>query len=403
MLKQLNGYDQFIGEHVTLNGRVIDDPVYDDKGQLDFRIGGVVVNGGKLPGQIRVRGFTSDLRRGDTVKIKGKFNSGFGSYQAAMSFASISVGGRSGSWLEATRRRFFAATYSVLPDTHASLGLGFLAGLRSALPDTVDDQLRIVGLTHIVVASGYNLTVLVRLSRRLFGRFSKYQAFASSVALVLGFIAMTGASPSIVRAAVVTLLALSAWYYGRRIHPVLIILLGAALTAGFSPLYIWYDLGWWLSFLAFSGVLILAPLLTRRLFGSRTPRLPMQIAIETIAAQALATPLILFVFGDFSLVAVIANIAVVPAIPIAMALTLICGAAGVVSPIIGAWLAVPAKLVLDYILEMAALMSMPSWAKIDLTISAVSMTGLYVAIIILAIILRRKTGMRFSATPSVIE
>src|SRR5690606_35008252 len=147
---------------------------------------------------------------------------------------------------------------------------------------------------------------------------SKYQAFISSVVLIAGFIAITGASPAIVRAAVVTLLSLVAWYYGRRIHPVLVILLGAALTAGISPLYIWHDLGWWLSFLAFGGVLLIGALRTKRLFGDKKVPLLAQVAVETTSAQLMAVPLIMYVFGDFSVVALLANMAVVPLIPFAM-------------------------------------------------------------------------------------
>jgi competence protein ComEC len=94
-------------------------------------------------------------------------------------------------------------------------------------------------------------------------------AAASAVVLMLGFIAMTGASASIVRAVVVSSLSLAAWYVGRRPRPLVIILLAAAITAGWNPIYLWSDIGWYLSFLAFFGILILAPQIFKRFWKDK--------------------------------------------------------------------------------------------------------------------------------------
>lgn len=403
VLSQISRYTDYYGDKIVVMGQVQNDPVYDERGQLDFRVANVKVGEDKLPGQIRIRGFVNDVRRGDGIEVAGNLQTGFGNYQGSISFAEIKVTSRSASWLEKFRRDFFASTYSVLPEPQASLGLGFLVGLRSALPEDFDEQLRIVGLTHIVVASGYNLTILVRISRRLLAKRSKYQAFAGSVALVLGFIAITGASASITRAAVVTLLSLAAWYYGRKIHPVLIILLGAALTAGVSPVFIWHDLGWWLSFLAFTGVLILAPLITRLAFSKKSPPLLMQVGVETLSAQVLALPLIMYVFGDFSMVALIANLAVVPLIPFAMIGVFAGGLAGLVSTVIGAWVAVPANLILSYVVQITQLLASPSWAKQEVSLSTLGMVMIYLTVVAVGFGIYRRTGLRFRETPSVVE
>ncbi len=397
-------YDAFFDSKVVVAGRVLDDPVYDDKGRQDFRVGSVVINDRAMVGQIRVKAHSNGLRRGDTVRIGGKLLEGFGNYQASMYFADVEIVGRARGPIETLRREFFAAVYSVLPEPQASLGLGFLVGLRSALPDDLDEQLRIAGLTHIVVASGFNLTILVRLARRMLAKYSKYQAFVGSIVLICTFLAITGASPSMVRASVVTVLSLLAWYYGRRFQPVLIILLGAALTAGFNPLFIWYDLGWWLSFLAFAGVLILAPLLSAQLYGQKLPPLLMQVAIETTAAQIMAMPLILYTFGDMSLVALAANIAVVPFIPLAMLATFVAGVAGLIlSGSIAAWFAVPAQLVLGYIVSATRFFASPSWAQQAVGVNLAVLVALYMAALGLILVLRKKSKVAFEKLPSVVE
>lgn len=397
-------YDVLFGSKAELVGRVLDDPVYDDKGRQDFRVGSVVIDDQAMVGQVRIKAHANGLRRGDMVRVKGKLLDGFGNYQASMYFAEVNIVGRSRSPIETLRRKFFAAVYSVLPEPQASLGLGFLVGLRSALPDDFDEQLRTAGLTHIVVASGFNLTILVRLSRRILARYSKYQAFVGSIALICAFLAVTGASPSMVRAAVVTVLSLIAWYYGRRFQPVLIILLGAALTAGFNPLFIWYDLGWWLSFLAFAGVLVLAPLLSAQFYGQKSPPLLVQVAIETTAAQIMAMPLILYTFGDMSLVALAANVAVVPLIPLAMLATFVAGVAGfVLSGGFAAWFALPAQVMLSYIVSATRFFASPSWAKQTVEVRTAVLVVLYVAALGLVIVLRKKSKLSFEKLPSVVE
>ncbi len=400
----VNAYQQHIGHTVTVTGRVLDDPVYDDKGRRDFRVGSVTVAGQKLPGQMRIKTHTNNIRRGDSVRIAGTLLGGFGNYQASMYFAAVEIVARSSNPIETLRREFFAAVYSVLPEPHASLGLGFLVGLRSSLPQDFENQLKIAGLTHIVVASGFNLTILVRLSRRMLARYSKYQAFVGSVGLILAFLVVTGASPSIVRASVVTVLSLLAWYYGRRFHPVLIILLGAALTAGYNPLFIWHDVGWWLSFLAFVGVLILAPLIVARLYNERTPPMLIQVAIETTAAQIMATPLILSLFGKVSLVALFANMAVVPLIPFAMLATFIAGLAGLLlTGGLAAWFAVPAQLVLTYIVSITRLFAMPPWAQQDVGLTVVNMVVFYVLVAAITTVFYMRSKLFFAKMPSVVE
>jgi competence protein ComEC len=402
--QRLAVYHTFYDRQVVLRGQVVDDPVYDDHGRLDFRVGAVLLNGRPMVGQVRIKALVNGVRRGDAIRVGGKLSDGFGPYQASLYYPKVESVVPSRNPLESLRRQFFASVYSVLPEPQASLGLGFLVGLRSQLPEDLDEQLQVVGLTHIVVASGYNLTVLVRLSRRVLAKYSKYQALVGSLALIAGFLTVTGASPSMVRASVVTVLSLLAWYYGRKFRPTLILLLGAALTAGYNPLYIWGDLGWWLSFLAFAGVLILAPLITVRLYGKKSPSMLVQVGIETLAAQALATPLIIFAFGKLSMIALIANMAVVPLIPFAMVGTFVAGVAGLVLPSgLAAWFAVPADVLLGYVVSATRFFASPAWAQRNVQIGASVLVGMYVVLLGMLAVLHLKTKQSFQEIPAVVE
>lgn len=398
-LDALRTYQPYFEQKLSLVGTVVEDPTYDDRGQLDFRLQSVQIEDRDLPGQVRIKTFAPiDVKRGDHVQAKGKLVDGFGNYQAAIYYGTAETITRSQSPIDWVRREFAASVLTAMPEPQASLGLGFLVGLKSGLPDDLGDQLKVLGLTHIVVASGYNLTILVRLARRMFEKRSKYQTAAVSVGLMAGFVAVTGFSPSMSRAALVTGLVVWAWYYGRHIHPIVLLLAAAGITAAINPLFVWSDLGWWLSFLAFAGVLVLAPLLQRRLFGDKKPKLLGQIVLETICAQLLTLPLILFVFGDFSVLALLANVLIVPLVPMAMLLTFAGGVVGLVAPVAAAVVSLPATWLLGFMTEVVRLLSQISWASVPFTIAWPVMLGCYAALMAIAIVLWRRTRLNFWRT-----
>lgn len=338
---QVAKYDQFYGKKVTIVGQVVDDTGYDDKRQTEFHLGGVFINGQSLPGRVRVRGFgATEVTRGDTVRAEGKLNKTLGTgRQGSLSYAEIEVLENDKSLVNKIRGKFFASVYSALPEPQASLGLGFLVGVRSSLPKNFNDQMAIVGLTHIVAVSGYNLTIIVQAVKRLFEKRSAYQTVVFSGLLIIGFLLMTGWSPSIMRASIISGFSLLAWYYGRQFKPSVIIFLGAAITGMISPLYVWGDVGWYLSFLAFAGVLILAPLISKLIYKKREPHVLAMILIETFSAQLLTLPYIAMIFGKLSIISPLANIMVLPFIPYIMLLVFILGVVGMISPVLALWFA----------------------------------------------------------------
>ena len=167
-----------------------------------------------------------------------------------MSYADISVLATTNSLIDNLRTKFVVGVETALPEPAASFAIGLLVGQRSLLPDYLMEALTIVGLVHIVAVSGYNLTIIVNFVRRIGSKLSRFQLLFVSLLLIYGFILISGFSPSIVRASLVSLLSLVAWYFGRKIRPGLLILLVASITAFFSPYYIWSDIGWYLALIS---------------------------------------------------------------------------------------------------------------------------------------------------------
>lgn len=363
-----SAYKDYLNQQVTVSGRVNEDPSAGNGGVLKLQLGRVVINNKSLQGAVwaSVAG-QPDIKRGDDVTISGKLLTGFGTFPAMMTRAkveSISTP-QPGDVGRVVRDWFADAVRVAIPEPQASLGIGYLVGQKSALPPDLAEALQIAGLTHIVVASGYNLTILVRLSRRLFMKISKFMAAAGSLALIASFIAMTGLSPSMSRAGLVSALSLATWYYGRRFHPFVLLPFAAAVTVIANPSFVWGDLGWQLSFAAFAGVMIVAPVLRRYFFGEKEPGTLRQILGETVAAHFVTAPIVVLAFGQLSNVAIPANLLIVPLVPIAMLLTFISGLLGLVVPMLAATLAFPATVILTYMTTTAQFFADLPWAQTE--------------------------------------
>ncbi len=386
-------------QKIILVGRATEDAVYGQRYQLEFSLGHVEVLAPErtpLVGSLTVRGFgEAAVYRGDIVKVEGKLFPTRGNNLASVSFAELQVLRRDSSWINQLRREFAAGMQSALPEPVASFGLGLLIGQRNTLPDETSEQLRHVGLTHIIAVSGYNLTIIVMACRRLLAKRSKFQATVACLALAGLFLLITGSSPPIVRAAIISMLSIGAWYYGRSIKPLVLLLLAAALTVLANPIYLWGNVSWYLSFLAFFGVLVLAPLITKRFIGDKEPKVLTGILIESACASMMVIPYILFIFGEMSLISLPANLLVIPFIPLAMLLGLAAGLGGMLLPALAGWIAWPAKYLLTYMLDIANLLSRIPHAFVqNIGFPLVYMIVSYAVIGFVCFVLWRKTAIR---------
>lgn len=391
---QFDVYKHLIGMTTVVSGTVTDDPDRGKQGDTVLRLGDVMVDGHAVTGAVWVSTFEGkDIWRSDRVTVRGKLSQGFGNFGVTMYRASVQKVERPQPGDVALRvRDWFADLVRVaIAEPQASLGLGYLLGQRRALPPELDQALVIAGLTHVVVASGYNLTILVRLARRLFVKVSKYLAAVSSGSMIVAFVAITGASPSMTRAGLVAGLSLAAWYYGRKFHPLVLLPFAAALTVIINPAYAWNDLGWQLSFAAFAGVMIMAPLLQRYFFGDKKPGTVRQILGETVSASIVTLPILVYAFGQFSNVALIANLLVLPLVPLAMLLTSIAGIAALVAPPLATIVGLPAQWLLTYMTSAAQYLAGLPWAQTIMEIPAWSVWIAYALIVAVCVYMWRVT------------
>lgn len=399
--RELSVYQEFQYKKVTLSARAMEDAVYDDKKQLTFYANDIRLDDGtRLPGRIKLGGFGAGaVFQGDEVSARGKLYPGYGISQGSIGFAKITVTAHHPTLIGGIRRRFAAGMQTALPEPLAPFAMGLLVGQRANLPDGVKDDLLRVGLTHIIAVSGYNLTIILHASRRLLGKRSKRISTFLSLTLIGGFLLLAGASASIVRAAIVSVLSVAAGYYGRAFKPLNLILMTAAVTAWANPVYVWSDLSWYLSFLAFFGVMVVSPLAQARWPAGWHRSLMGSVALESVCASVMTEPFILYVFNQMSLISLPANMLVVALIPLAMLLGAVAGLAGMLAPVFAGWLSWPAALLMNYMLDTAHLLAgLPHTFVEHRSLPLAGMLGAYALVAAFALTLRHKTNKLENAT-----
>jgi competence protein ComEC len=217
----------------------------------------------------------------------------------------------------------------LFPPKDAGLLMGLALGDTSALDPGLARDFQATGLGHLLVVSGENVAMVLApilgLAAALHLRRWSRLALASGV--VVFFILVTGAEPSVLRAGVMAGLALFATFAGRPRSSGTILAGAVLILLVVDPSLVW-AIGFQLSVAATAGMVLLASPLAERLRFLPTP---LALATgTTLAAQLGVSPLLLFHFHEVPLVTILANLLAFPAVSPALLLGLCAGAVGVV-------------------------------------------------------------------------
>lgn len=393
-----SGYEKFFGQSVVVSGVVAEDTSFSAEGRQRIKLKHIKINNESLAGQVWVSTpDVNEIKRSDQITAQGLLGEGFGNFPASIFRAEILKINRvlyADPALE-VRDKFAESTRKAIDEPEASLGIGYLTGQHSTLPEDLDNDLRLLGLTHVVVASGYNLTILVRFARRTFARYSKYLATFVSLTLVSCFILVTGFSPSMSRAGLIALLSILAWYFGRKIHPLVLLPFSAAITVLINPSFIWGDLGWYLSFAAFGGVMLLAPLLLDYFWGRKKTNQVHQIFLETLSAQIATAPIIAYTFSFYAPLSIVANLLILPLIPATMILTFVAGIGALTFSGLATLFGFPASVILTYMTEVTDRLTSLPFSEGDIETGLPHLVTAYMLLITIAVYMKRRTNHNF--------
>ena len=258
------------------------------------------------------------------------------------------------------KRSFVQQIKEILTEPYAGLLSGLIVSGKEAMPKDMLEEFRRAGVIHIVVLSGFNLTVIAAFMKIIF------RSVRFSVVGIILFVIMTGAQATVVRAAIMVLTVILAKRLGRNFSAPRALLVAAFLMLLHNPKILVFDPSFQLSFLATCGLIFVTPIVEKYL-----SRVPEKWGLRTTTATTLATqmtvlPLLIYSIGDFSLVSLPANILILFVIPATMLVGFIAAVIAYVSTILALPFTYMAYLLLAWILGVSHYLGNLSFASIAL-------------------------------------
>lgn len=248
----------------------------------------------------------------------------------------------------------------------SSILLGTIVGDNGAMSTDLKSKLNITGLRHIIAVSGTHIVILSIILMPIFLSFGLWrkQAIVLSIGVVWGCIILTGLSASGVRAGVMGSILFLSQIFGRQNASYRTMALAGSLMLFQNPLLLFYDAGFQLSFLASMGIIYLNPIFLyflKFIFKDNFKEL-VSIIPTTFSAQIFTLPLMLFNFGNISLVAPITNLLILPIVEPLMIFGFIFAFVGMFSSWLGFVFSLPCQVLLMYFKKVIDVFSQPYMA-----------------------------------------
>lgn len=343
-----------------------------------------------------------DVRLGTTVTVRGRLGPADGHDVAAVLVpwgSPTRTEPPSPLWRGADAvRSSLRESVSGGPSPARELVPALVDGDDQGLPQRVQDDFRVSGLTHLLAVSGTNLTLVVGfllVVGRWCGVRGRWQYLLGALGIV-GFVLLARTEPSVVRAAAmgtVALIGMGSNGTGRGVRAIGVAVVGLLLL---DP-WLATTVGFALSVLATAGILLLAPGWARALANWMPMWMAQAIAVPT-AAQLACTPVVAAISGQVSLVAVLANLAAGPLVAPATVCGLLGGLVGLAWGSAGAvlgWAACQCARVIIAVADRSATTALPAvdWGTGWLPLVVLSALCVVVALCLGRVLARRASGV----------
>lgn len=257
--------------------------------------------------RVPISNFDHNIQIGNTIKVKGAVERKYNKYFVSASGVSLVKD----TFIGAVRRYLYSVNQSAcavirknFPEPHASLLLGILLGVKSDLPPEFNDRLVNTGTIHVVVVSGYNISVLLTTLIPLFYIFGKRLGLPLVLLSLLIYVVLVGGDPPVIRAAIMGLIAMLGVSKGRQKESLYLLLLVAFIMIMFNPRYV-TNISFMLSFAATLGLILfnsrISGVIPFDMFGLK------EDLSATISAQIMVAPILMYYFGKISIISVFVN------------------------------------------------------------------------------------------------
>jgi len=198
--------------------------------------------------------------------------------------------------------------------------LGITLGDESGIPEKIIEDFNVTGLRHLLALSGMNITIIIIFLSVLFFFLPKIIRIIAISFCIFIFVMLTGASSSVVRAAVMGVVGIIALQSGRKMYPLHVLILALSCITLYNPFLLYSDISLQFSVLAVLGLMYIEPILYSGHVNTKKKNELFQVLSATVAAQIAVLPVMIVFFEQISLISPLTNVLIVPISTLAMIL-----------------------------------------------------------------------------------
>jgi competence protein ComEC len=300
------------GQILKVSGHVLSEPTT-SYGNIKFNLSNILVTTKE-----------TNIHYGDFVTIEGIYKNG------ELTKTKINELSSSNNFLINIRRKIVDFYKSVMKEPNASLIAGITIGAKSTLPRNFSNNLNKTGTSHIVVASGTNITIFAGfVTNLLILKIKRQKALIITIIFIWIYTFIAGFDAPIIRAAVMATIAFTGIILGKVGNTLKFTLLTGYIMLFFVPTWI-KDVGFLLSFATTISLILFQSKITKLIYF--VPEVIKEDLATSITAQIGAIPIIFFFFGNINLLSPFINLLVLWMIPIIMIIGGLSGLISLVSP-----------------------------------------------------------------------
>jgi len=269
------------------------------------------------------------------------------------------------------------------PSPHSELLLGMTVGLdKLKNVPSFKTALKNTGTIHVVVVSGFNISLVFDSVLKLLG--SRYKLKNVLIAQCMTFVysVLTGFEPPVIRALVMGSIISWGKYYGRGMDTLLVLVTSALIMIIIQPMY-FFNLSFRLSFMATLGLILFSNIITKLLHN---PSFVLaEDFIAGLSAQLLVWPIISYYFGTVSLISLLVNTLILWTV----SFTTIFGSLFLLvtffSPFISSIAMIPLYVLLDIFVNSVFFFNKFSWGYLNFQVSGLYLFLYYLVLVILLV------------------
>jgi competence protein ComEC len=313
------------GDTVRISANVLSDPIDYSTSQL-IRISGLRMFAPLFP----------TVSYGDRVTVEGVIDK-----NRLTNVKILDIQERK-TLLSNLRKSIISFYQNSLPEPEAGLLAGITLGSKGALMSDFYNQTKAVGVAHIVVASGTNITFVASFLMGVMTLvFPRRKAILFVILGIILYLFLSGFDAPLIRAAVMSSFLFLGQESGRLVSTWRLLFLTGALMLIYNPSWL-VDIGFILSFVSTASLMLFEKKIRLKL--AKIPKVLKEGLSTSLAAQIGVAPILFVTFGQFNILSPIANTLVLPVVAPLMILGSLGGVVGLIVPFLGKailWLAYP--------------------------------------------------------------